>query len=90
MDLMLRLTAFISGKVQKTGFRARVLSIARDFELTGYVQNLDDGRVKVVAEGEDYDLESLIAAIDTKNTLIQVDEYPKRVFCCDRRVPGVF
>ena len=44
---MRRLTAYISGKVQKTGYRARVVSIARDFGLTGYVQNLDDGRVKV-------------------------------------------
>jgi acylphosphatase len=44
---MRRLTAYISGKVQKTGYRARVLSIARDFGLLGYVQNLDDGRVKV-------------------------------------------
>ena len=72
IELMRRLTAYISGKVQKTGYRARVLSIARDFGLRGYVQNLDDGRVKVVAEGEDYDLESLLAALDIKNTLIRV------------------
>ncbi len=83
MELMQRLTAFISGKVQKTGYGARVLSIARDFRLMGYVQNLDDGRVQVVAEGEDYDLESLLAAIDIKNTLVQVGPYPKRVFCRD-------
>jgi acylphosphatase len=69
---MRRLTAYISGKVQKTGYRARVVSIARDFGLPGYVQNLDDGRVKVVAEGADFDLESLLSAIDIKNTLIQV------------------
>lgn len=69
---MLRLTAYVSGKVQKTGFRARVLSIARDFNLNGYVQNLDDGRVKVVAEGKKFDLESLLAALDIKNTLIRV------------------
>ena len=74
---MRRLTAYISGKVQKTGYRARVLSIARDFGLRGYVQNLDDGRVKVVAEGEDYDLESLLAAINIKNTLIQVADIQK-------------
>lgn len=71
------LTAYISGKVQKTGFRARVVSIARDFGLSGYVQNLDDGRVKVVAEGEYYDLESLLAAINIKNTLIQVADIQK-------------
>jgi len=70
--LMQRLTAYISGKVQKTGYRARVLTIARDFGLKGYVQNLDDGRVKVVAEGETGDLESLLGALHIKNTIINV------------------
>ena len=69
---MQRLTAYVSGKVQKTGYRARVLTIARDFGLKGYVQNLDDGRVKVVAEGEACDLESLLAALAIKNTIINV------------------
>jgi len=69
---MQRLTAYVSGKVQKTSYRARVLTIARDFGLKGYVQNLDDGRVKVVAEGEAGDLESLLAALDIKNTIINV------------------
>ena len=69
---MQRLTAYVSGKVQKTGFRARVLAIARDFGLKGYVQNLDDGRVKVIAEGETGDLESLLSALDIKNTIINV------------------
>jgi acylphosphatase len=67
-----RRTAYVSGKVQKTGYRARVLTIARDFGLKGYVQNLDDGRVKVVAEGEACDLESLLAALAIKNTIINV------------------
>ena len=69
---MQRLTAYVSGKVQKTGFRARILAIARDFGLKGYVQNLDDGRVKVIAEGETGDLESLLSALDIKNTIINV------------------
>ena len=69
---MKRLTAYVSGKVQKTGYRARVLAIARDFSLKGYVQNLDDGRVKVVAEGEAGDLESLLGALEIKNTIINV------------------
>ena len=69
---MQRLTAYVSGKVQKTGYRARVLTIARDFGLKGYVQNLDDGRIKVIAEGEAGDLESLLGALDIKNTIINV------------------
>ena len=40
--------------------------------MKGYVQNLDDGRVKVIAEGETGDLESLRSALDIKNTIINV------------------
>jgi acylphosphatase len=90
MKLMRRLTAHISGKVQKTGYRARVLSIARDFGLLDYVQNLDDGRVKVVAEGEDYDLESLLAAIDIKNTLIRVADIQKEYSDATDEFQGFF
>ena len=34
------------------GYRARVVGIAKEFELTGNVQNLEAGRVKIVAEGK--------------------------------------
>jgi acylphosphatase len=40
---MPRLTAFISGMVQKTGYRARVVILANAFGLQGYVQNLPSG-----------------------------------------------
>lgn len=90
IKVMLRLTAYVSGKVQKTGFRARVLSIARDFKLKGYVQNLEDGRVKVVAEGEDYDLESLLAALDIKNTLIRVADIQKEYSTATSEFQGFF
>lgn len=74
---MQRLTAYISGKVQKTGYRARVVTIAQNLGLRGYVQNLDNGLVKVVAEGETADLEDLLMAIDIKNTLINVTDVRK-------------
>ena len=67
-----------------------MLSIARDFGLKGYVQNLDDGRVKVVAEGEDYDLESMLAAIDIKNTLIQVADIQKEYSAATDEFQGFF
>ena len=77
MNVMQRLTAYVSGKVQKTGYRARVVTIAQNFRLKGYVQNLEDGRVKVVAEGENIDLEILLRALDIKNTLIHVVDIKK-------------
>jgi acylphosphatase len=75
--MMQRLTAYVSGKVQKTGYRARVVTIAQNLGLRGYMQNLDNGLVKVVAEGETADLEELLKDIDIKNTLINVTDVRK-------------
>jgi acylphosphatase len=51
------------GRVQGVGFRMRTERIAGNFLVSGYVRNLDDGRVEVVAEGETAELDSFVAAI---------------------------
>jgi acylphosphatase len=71
---MQRLTAYVSGTVQKTGYRAQVLIMARALGLAGYAQNLSDGRVKIVAEGEEADLERFLKALKIRDTFIDVDE----------------
>ena len=42
----------VSGRVQGVGFRYFVLDAARRDGVTGTVQNLDDGRVEAVVEGD--------------------------------------
>ncbi len=42
----------VQGVVQGVGYRFFAIQKARDYGLTGYVQNLQDGSVLVVAEGE--------------------------------------
>ena len=69
---MKRLTLQISGNVQRTGYRTKVVSIAEALTITGTIQNLKDGRVKIIAEGDERDLERFIHAADIKNTLINV------------------
>jgi len=69
---MIRLTAIVSGMVQEVGYRARVVDIANAFGLKGMIENLKDGRVKIIAEGEDEKLKWFEFAIDIKNTLISV------------------
>ena len=50
------------------------MTIAKAFDLKGYVRNIPDGRVKIVAEGSEADLERFLAAIRIENTLIKVEE----------------
>jgi acylphosphatase len=69
---MERVTAYITGNVQRVGYRGKVIDLAKAFGLKGNVQNLEDGRVKVIAEGEENDLERFIRAIDIKNAIIYV------------------
>jgi acylphosphatase len=74
---MMKLTAFVSGKVQEVGYRARIVDIANAFGLKGMVENQKDGRVKIIAEGEDEKLKWFECAIDIKNTLIYVSSIEK-------------
>jgi len=75
---MKRLTAYVSGKVQKAGFRARVMEIARVLKVKGTVENLEDGRVKIIAESDEDKLKLFEEAIDIKNTLINVSSIEKQ------------
>ncbi len=54
-----RRTVLFSGEVQGVGFRATTCRLVAGRPLTGYVSNLPDGRVKLVAEGDP----QLIAAV---------------------------
>ena len=71
---MKRITLTVSGNVQKVGYRAKVVDTARELGLTGFVENLEGGRVKIVAEGDAEALELFRNRIDIKNTLISVSE----------------
>jgi acylphosphatase len=74
---MMKLTVFVSGKVQEVGYRARIVDIANALGLKGMVENQKDGRVKIIAEGEDEKLKWFESAIDIKNTLIYVSSIEK-------------
>jgi acylphosphatase len=77
MVLMKRVILHISGNVQQAGYRAKVIAIANVLDIKGNVQNLTDGRVKIVAEGEEADLERFIKGVNIKNTLINVSDIAK-------------
>ncbi len=52
------------GRVQGVGFRYTVMRLAAGRPVTGFVKNLRDGRVEVVAEGEEKAVEGLLNYID--------------------------
>lgn len=56
----MRLTALVNGTVQGVGYRNWVQRHARDLNVQGYAENLSDGRVEVIAEGEHANLDRLL------------------------------
>jgi acylphosphatase len=59
-------TIFFSGHVQGVGFRYSVLQVAKEFEVTGFVRNLADGRVQLETEGAKADIAAFIDAVQEK------------------------
>lgn len=58
-----RSTVHYQGHVQGVGFRYTAHSIARHHEVTGYVRNLPDGRVELVAEGDRQEISAFLAEV---------------------------
>ena len=52
-----------SGRVQGIGFRYTAREVACGYEVTGFVQNLSDGRVEIAAEGEQEEVVAFLDAI---------------------------
>jgi acylphosphatase len=76
--MITRLTAIVSGNVQRVGYRAKVIDIANAFALKGMIENQKDGLVKKIAEGEEEKLRWFESAIDIKNALIRVNFIEKK------------
>lgn len=68
-----------SGHVQGVGFRAQVLGIARGYDVTGFVQNLTDGRVYLHAEGAGKEVdaftETIIQSLDGHIRNIEIRDF---------------
>ncbi|MDI6639363.1 MAG: acylphosphatase, partial [Methanocellales archaeon] len=58
-----RVHAFVSGRVQGVFFRSFTRSEATSLGIHGWVRNLRDGRVEVLAEGEKSALDELLGRL---------------------------
>jgi acylphosphatase len=63
-----RRTCYFSGRVQGVGFRYTVHNLAMPHDIRGYVRNLPDGRVELVMEGPDQEMNQLLDDIRQKMT----------------------
>lgn len=60
---MKRAHVFYSGCVQGIGFRYTARDIAMKIGVSGWVKNLEDGRVEMVAEAEEHSLKEFLDEI---------------------------
>jgi acylphosphatase len=54
------------GQVQGVGFRDTVRRLAKGLPITGFVRNLDDGRVQLIVEGSTHDLAEFLESIASR------------------------
>lgn len=73
-DEPVRLTAWVSGRVQGVGFRWWTRCQALELGLVGSAENLPDGRVEVIAEGGRDHCEQLLVTLRSGASPGSVDQ----------------
>ena len=62
-DTVFCMDCWFEGHVQGVGFRYQTVSVAKGYEVSGSVRNLVDGRVHLVAEGEEAEVRAFQEAV---------------------------
>ena len=70
-----RIHIFVTGRVQGVFFRQSTRVVAIKNNVNGWVCNLDDGRVEIVAEGETKNINNLADWCKTGPANSRVDEF---------------
>ncbi|HOJ96227.1 MAG TPA: acylphosphatase [Methanospirillum sp.] len=69
-----RYTILVTGRVQRVGFRGFARLIANRYGVLGYAENLPDGSVRIIAEGEEEGLARFCEDLKAEDEpLIRVD-----------------
>ncbi len=71
---MKRINDLISGEVQGVGYREEVKRLASGLGVYGCVKNLEDGRVEIMAEGENRSIEEFLEKININRYPIFVEK----------------
>ena len=70
-----QIKVIFKGRVQGVFFRAHTIEYAKKFKITGYVKNLEDGSVELLAVGEQSQLDQFIKKVVKKPGYGCVDTY---------------
>jgi len=71
--------AWVSGKVQGVYYRASTAKKAKALDLTGWVKNLEDGRVELFAQGPECQVEKLLSWCEQGPILAKVANIDKEI-----------
>ena len=63
---MRRRIIHFDGRVQGVGFRYTAQNIAMRYNVFGYVRNLDDGRVELLLEGDEKEMDGVLSSLRQK------------------------
>ena len=66
--------SLFTGKVQGVWFRRTSKNYAREIGLKGWVKNLEDGRVEMLAEGPENQLELLLAQLNSDFDISHIEK----------------
>lgn len=64
---------YVSGRVQGVGFRFRTQHFAVGLGLTGWVKNLDDGRVEMEVQGTEEGIRQLLGYLRQEHPIVIQD-----------------
>jgi acylphosphatase len=64
---MKTLRVHYEGRVQGVGFRYTVKNLAREYDVSGTVENLPDGRVELIASGDADEVDAFLEGIRTSH-----------------------
>jgi acylphosphatase len=73
---MMRITACAKGRVQGVGYRYFVTDCAQETGISGFVKNVPDGSVLIIAEGSDDAIDTFVRMVQANgDPLIRVDTF---------------
>jgi acylphosphatase len=78
----------VSGRVQRVGYRDWTVRVAQQLGVRGWVRNLRDGRVELLAEGDEEALGALAEALREGPPMARVDHVEAQQASGDKHAKG--